>query len=363
MLIVCEGSVTEPEYFAVLRKMALENEIWAEVEIRPKPRSEAAAEEDVPAPHKSPRGKRPLKIVPVQVEADETELRYPWRQTPVNFVKEARGGLKDDVFEEAWAVFDRNGHPAHAQAFNLAREPINGRTVNIAFSSIAFEHWILLHFERNDTPFVKSECKDQEGRYLVCGAGLHDDDCWGARCVSGYLRVNRYATGSTKIRDDDFQVLLNRLIASDIREKAYVNAAWLRYNVAHNEAEPYLTNPYTNMDALVKRLLGEDSQTIEWTSPGQAKDWQSLRIQIDVGGEAFKIIITNLGQTTRLFNGVDIAVFLSKDEHKSEWLPTDKTNGVIAIDETKTFIPELELDFQRSTLEITTGNHRLLLSL
>jgi len=40
ILIICEGSVTEPEYFALLRKMALNKAIWEEVEIRPKPRSE-----------------------------------------------------------------------------------------------------------------------------------------------------------------------------------------------------------------------------------------------------------------------------------------------------------------------------------
>ena len=102
MLIVCEGAVTEPEYFSGLRKLALETGIWAAVEIIPKPRSEAA-DENVPSPHKSPRNKRPLKIVDVPEEADAIDRKYAWRQTPVNFVKEARDGLKEDVFEETWA--------------------------------------------------------------------------------------------------------------------------------------------------------------------------------------------------------------------------------------------------------------------
>ncbi|MCW5925238.1 MAG: RloB domain-containing protein [Saprospiraceae bacterium] len=359
MLVVCEGSVTEPEYFAVLRRIALENEVWEEIEIRPKPRSDVEQEDTTP-PHKSPRQKRQLKVVPLPEEADEIERQYTWRQTPANFVKEARDGLKDDTFEEAWAVFDRNGHPAHGHAFSLAREPVNGKTVNIAFSSIAFEHWILLHFERNATEFVKSECKDQEGHYLECGSGLHADDCWGVRCVSGYLRVNQYLTGSTKIRNDDFQDFFNRLVEAEYREKAYENAAWLRYTVPHNEIEPYLSNPYTNVDALVKRLLGEDHQTIDWANLGQTIEWQSLQIQVDAENDSFKLTIENMGPVTRLLNGYDIGVFSKRNAQTEEWRPVETTNGVINAGATKSYYLEPADGFQDTILEIKTGNHRLL---
>ncbi|MCC7506652.1 MAG: RloB domain-containing protein [Saprospiraceae bacterium] len=359
MLVVCEGSVTEPEYFAVLRRIALENEAWEEIEIRPKPRSDVEQEDTTP-PHKSPRQKRQLKVVPLPEEADEIERQYTWRQTPANFVKEARDGLKDDTFEEAWAVFDRNGHPAHGHAFSLAREPVNGKTVNIAFSSIAFEHWVLLHFEQNATEFVKSECKDPEGHYLACGSGLHADDCWGVRCVSGYLRVNQYLTGSTKIRNDDFQDFFNRLTEAEYREKAYENAAWLRHTVPHNETEPYLSNPYTNVDALVKRLLGEDGQTIDWANLGQTIEWQLLEIQVDAENDFFKLTITNIGPVTRLLNGYDIGVFSKRNEQTEEWRPVETTNGVINAGATQSYYLEPADDFQASALEIKTGNHRLL---
>lgn len=362
MLIVCEGAVTEPEYFSVLRKLALETGIWAAVEIIPKPRS-GAADENVPSPHKSPRNKRPLKIVDVPEEADAIDRKYAWRQTPVNFVKEARDGLKEDIFEETWAVFDRNGHPAHVQAFQLAREPVGQKLVNIAFSSIAFEHWILLHFEKNATAFVKSECKDKRGKYLECGTGYHENDCWGGRCVAGHLRTNQFMASSTKIQDDDFRAMLDDLIAPELREKAYENAAWLRHVVAFDMAEPYLTNPFTNVDFLVKRLLGEDDQTFEWTDFRQTKDWQSLRIETSSEDGKLKIEISNLGAATRLLNGADIGVFLRQNGQKSDWQPVKNSKIALAVGETNTFYYTGLPEFRGATLEIKTGSHRLLIDL
>lgn len=51
--------------------------------------------------------------------------------------------------------------------------------------------------------------------------------------------------------------------------------------------EPYLSNPYTNVDVLVKRLLGEDGQTIDWANLGQTVEWQLLEIQVDAENEIF----------------------------------------------------------------------------
>lgn len=205
ILIVCEGETTEPEYFSALKNLALATGIWDEIIIAPKPRSDEPEEPKgkSPSPHKSQRTSR-KPIGRILDEADEVEQRYDYKQTPASYVKEARDGLKEDTFSEAWAVFDKDGHPAHEQAFALARETINGKPVRIAFSSIAFEHWILLHFEKNTTAFVKSECKhipenrrDEES--LECGTDTNPGDCKGIRCASGYLRTKNYWKGSTKI--------------------------------------------------------------------------------------------------------------------------------------------------------------------
>ena len=363
MLIVCEGEVTEPEYFNLLKKMSLEAGIWDEIDVKPKPRSEEEGEATVkvPSPHKSPKPRRQLKTVEVPIEADEVEQRYNWRQTPVSFVKEARGGLKDDTFVEVWAVFDCNGHPSHPQAFSLANELINGKKVNIAFSSIAFEHWILLHFEKNLTAFAKSECK-QHGTYLDCGNGAHASDCWGSRCVVGYMRVNKYLSYSTKKPDKSFYALLDSLVSHERRFVAYKNVAWLRYAVPNNEAEPYLTNPYTNVDKLVKRLLNEDDETIEWISVGEQKRWQFLDIQLGIAEGRIHLIITNLDRVTRLFNGKDITIFSLKDNHREEWGPFEADDGLIPVGVTKEYYHQQFDDTQSVTIEIRTGTHSLFIA-
>lgn len=359
ILIVCEGTVTEPEYFAVLKKMALDWAIWEEVEIRPKPRSEEDVEDVVktPPPHKSIRLKRQLKMVEVPDEADEIEQKYLWRQTPVNYVKEARSGLKDDTYEEVWAVFDKNGHPSHLQAFNLAREPVNTKIVNIAFSSISIEHWILLHFEQNSTMFVKSECKE-EGRYLECGTGNHPDDCWGSRCVSGYLRVHHYMSCSTKKSSTDFHDLISMMVSQPFRQKAYKNVAWLRFTIPHDSAAPYLTNPYSNVDDLVKRLLGEESQIIEWAAIEQKKEWQSLLIRASITDLSVELELQNTGTNTMLINGTDVALFLHKDEESISLIPKDKMllPGNIVIQNS---LPVPDRFIQSDVFEVRKGENRL----
>jgi RloB-like protein len=126
---------------------------WDSAEIIPKPRGLEAADN----PKNSKRPKRPFKNTDIDaplntlLKADETEKKYlksdneTWA-TPLRFVKEARDRLAEGAFDEAWVVFDRNGHPAHEAAFALAAE--TDKPVNIAFSSRSFEQWVLLHFEK-----------------------------------------------------------------------------------------------------------------------------------------------------------------------------------------------------------------------
>ncbi len=326
ILIVCEGEVTEPEYLKALKKLALASGIWDEIKIKPKPRSDQEQGEHRSKPqssHKSPRLTRRL-LGGTFDESDEVERRYDWKQTPTRYVKEARDGLKEGTFFEAWAVFDKDGHPAQEQAFALASEPIDGKAVRIAFSSVAFEQWILLHFEKNETAFVKSECKyvpenrrDEES--LQCGTGTNPDDCYGVRCVSGYLRTKNYWKGSTKQGEELYETM-TQLASPSLRKKAYENAAWLRFTVAYNPSKPYLTNPYSDVDGLAKRLLGEENQEIEWARLGETKIWQSLNIHAEVTASTIKLTLQNTGNNTMLLNGTDISIFLYKEGELAEEL-------------------------------------------
>ncbi|HRD82064.1 MAG TPA: RloB family protein [Saprospiraceae bacterium] len=360
LLLVCEGSVTEPDYFALLKQKSLEKGVWDAITIEPKPRSEQDDEpvKALPA-HKSPRPRRQLKAVPVEEDVDETERRFNHRQTPVNFVKAARNGLKDNAFEEVWAVFDRDGHPGHEAAFQLAEERIEGKKVNIAFSSIAFEHWILLHFERNLTAFVKSECKSENGRYLNCGSDQHDGDCRGERCVAGRLRMNGYLEGSTKHFDESNRAFFKNLIEPTMFQMACINAAWLRNKIAHDPGKPFLTNPFTNVDDICRRLLGTDHETVEWANLGEPKIWRTLVLLLEIENDVLKCSISNEGRHSRLFNGTDISAFMLQNGEQIVLTPTSESSLLVSVDETKTFHFTGRPDWKSILLGFQTGSHYL----
>lgn len=359
LLIRCEGSVTEPNYFKILRKQSIERGIWDTVEIIPEPPGEDD-EETTASPHKSNRKKRTIENIVLPAEADADEQKCNWWQTPTKFVKEARDGLKNDGFDEVWAVFDKNGHPAHQFAFQLAQKSIRGKVVNIAFSSVAFEHWILLHFEKNDSAFLKAACKNSSANrgsrdeYITCGTGLHEQDCNGKNCVLGHLRVKNYF--SSEKNDSAFISELQRLATSEeMRKKVYENAAWLRYKVSFNKSAPYLSNPYTDVDFLVKRLLGEDELTFDWCKPGESKDWHSLRLLVTNTTGQLVVQISNTGQTTRLLNGKDISIFLD-----NQMIPDIPANFLIPPGESaKWIIPHTQFE----KLEIKDKGHYLLVAL
>jgi hypothetical protein len=286
-------------------------------------------------------------------------LAYNWIQTPVKYVKEARDGLKDGVFQEVWAIFDLDGHPAHQQAFELASEKVNGNCVNIAFSSISFEHWVLLHFEKNNSPFLKSDCK-QNNKYLQCGTGIHSDDCWGARCVSGYMRVQTYLSGSTKGHNDELTSFLSFLLSDQTRLNAYENAAWLRANIEYDPERPYLTNPWTNVDALVKRLLGEDSFHIQWGITGRVVQWENLEIIFLGISPVLNFTIKNIGDETVLFNGSAISLCLLYGDDSNDFIPQDTLQKVLVPQTTQSYLFPIPETFERGILQFTKGNNRLL---
>lgn len=61
--------------------------------------------------------------------------------------------LKEFDYDEAWVVYDKDGYTKHPATFEIARI----KDVNIAFSAISFEVWVLLHFKYTTRIFSKSE--------------------------------------------------------------------------------------------------------------------------------------------------------------------------------------------------------------
>lgn len=155
---------------------------------------------------------------------------YPDRECDVTPKTDALGLVRVAIdskkeYNEVWVVFDKDGYTKHKEAFELARN----NDVNIAFSSISFETWILFHFERNQTQFLKSA-------NIISDKFVNNESYLADYNKTGEFNVYPYI--------------------SDRIDKAYQNAAWIR---KVNELENiYDNNPYTDVDLLVKYLTLND---------------------------------------------------------------------------------------------------------
>lgn len=122
ILIVSEGSRTEPNYFKEIR--AEYRLHTANVEVQP-----------------GALGTEPIQVV--EYARELFEKGDPHR------------GIRPRVFEQVYAVFDRDDHRTFHEALARARE-LDGKLINdlrrpIKFTAIpsrpSFELWLLLHFE------------------------------------------------------------------------------------------------------------------------------------------------------------------------------------------------------------------------
>jgi hypothetical protein len=282
ILIVCEGTATEPNYFKGLadevKTFITEFEDFI-VEVDPKPKDDQV-NSSAPSPHKSARKKRQLQHRDTIIEG---EIEPQYAADPVRYVRTAQLGLLDGTYEEAYAVFDKDDHPKRKEAYDLAEEEVNGKKVQIGFSSISFEHWVLLHFELNVSSFEKSECKDG-GVYLGCGVPKDTIGCKGERCVVGHIREQEYhpynKNGRTLWKD-----LRGRLTS------AFRNAAILRHQqlLAHPDVPTYDRNPYCDLDLVISRILRLPSFVA--TGIGQPIVLQEIEYIVDLA-ESGKVAIS-----------------------------------------------------------------------
>lgn len=250
IFIACEGENTEPNYLGRIAE-SIDEERRISVTVFPKP-----------------------KFIVKEGEGNPDNRR----SDPVGLVEEACRKLNEG-YDEAWAVFDKDGHTGHAEAFQKAATGANGKKVNIAFSSIAFEHWVLLHFEQNRTAFPKS--KDLiENRFWAAGAGFFPD----------------YAKKRTL---DIYPVLEAKTLV------AVENAAWLRQQVnaelENADGKIYEVNPYTDVDELVKLLL-DIPCSYTWANYGIDVPFMGYTVRVSVGNGSFSVNLTNQAGITLVFN-------------------------------------------------------------
>lgn len=194
LLIVCEGSKTEPLYLG---------------EIRQQLRLPSANVQVQPAAY----GTEPLRII-----------EYAERL----FTEGQRGlGIHARSFDRVVVVFDRDEHHTYHAALQRVAA-LNGRLENdervkVPFEAVVsvpcFELWLLLHFEDVFAP-------------------LHRD--------AAIAQLRGHLAGYTKGQGSHWAVTRDRLDAATGRANALVAAG-------HTAEEG--TQPYTNMHELVGRLL------------------------------------------------------------------------------------------------------------
>ena len=250
--IVCEGDKTEPLFFTSLCDQYCKDTENLDVRTIPQPYIPQNEEVD-----NSSRGsyigkKRKIKTDGKAADEDIVIIGAP----PLKWVQYARQLLSEGV-DESWAVYDKDKHPKHEEAFAEAGKIIDGKKVNIAFSSRSFEYYLLLHFEYIYHCFNETDCGERiSGKKYIfeCGTGKNPaNDCTGKTCINGYARIRGYWK-ETKSSESTFHLVKDNLV------KGIVNACRLRIESDANSAEPiYNRNPYTNVDVLVGRLIGKET--------------------------------------------------------------------------------------------------------
>ncbi len=279
IVIVCEGTETEYDYFTGLKNYLGDSGKYYTIKIVPTKDPEGIQGGNRQRKNRKLNGDRDTLRYYEQVE-ESRELYDKYHKQPTRYVREAQLFLKDNIYTEAWAVFDNDDFPDLENAFKLAS---TDDKLNIAYSSISFEEWLLHHFERNAKVFDRSECKVDD-KSINCNK---DKGCRGEHCIAGRLRTQGYLPyykknnkdDKKKDREDFFTQTRSHL------EQARINAAWLRHL---QDAPIYERNPYTDVDRLVSRLLGLDKEYV-WVRLGEEFKYNGATILVEKENDEVRI--------------------------------------------------------------------------
>ena len=271
--IVCEGDKTEPLFFTDLCDQFYGDSKDFDVRTIPQPNIPV---EDAEADSSRGSYKGKKRKVKSGGQKDVAEDEVITGVPPLKWVLYARKIMSEGV-DESWAVYDKDEHPKHEEAMAEANKIIDGKKVNIAFSSRSFEYYLLLHFEYLYYGFEATECGERiKGKKQIyeCGTGKNPDkDCDGKKCINGYARKHGYWMES-KSSVSTFPLVKDKLL------KGMINACRLRTESDSKTDEPiYKRNPYTNVDILVGRLIGKEtvSYGTTYTFRDHGSDW-SVRL-------------------------------------------------------------------------------------
>jgi hypothetical protein len=240
------------------------------------------------------------------------------KTNPVGLIEVARQ-LLTNPNDEAWVVYDMDGYTKHHEAFDLAHntEP----QVNIAYSSVSFEEWVLLHFERSDKAYAKS-------KNII-------DHIVGRNFMRTYSkRSNFHLYPKLKLRT----------------HIAIENAAWLRYRMQAELQEAkgqfYRVNPYTTIDKLISKLLGLHEKVL-WTQTTEELYTNNLIIcvksAVQVGGVLLvELEIENKKPSAFVLNAGLNEVYV-RDKHFEKCVPIRNERLMVGKNETFWFTFEFQL--------------------
>jgi hypothetical protein len=339
LLIICEGESTEPNYFNDLRDEIIVKDIDYSITILPKPPLQKKAEDSVEEIIARNGGRRrALKNVPVE-ESYIVEKQY--RAQPTRYVREAQLGLIDGTYDEAWAVYDYDGHPAHEEAYNLAQEITNHPRIHLGFSSLSFEAWILWHFEKNVNAFQKTQCRT--GRELHdCGQATHKDDCTGSICLTGYLKTQAYISPERDVKTIRFKELEGKVY--DALTNSYLTRQKLHQ--VHGLRPAYEFNPYTTVDRLVFKLMNLPIN-YQWIELFEDLSIPYLTVSVKDMYPIMELEILNISEGTLIIHP-DAIILLTVKGDATELL----TRCVLSPQETRTFTVNLNYSAENPSVYI-----------
>lgn len=227
-------------------------------------------------------------------------------QTINNIRSQISNGIKP-IFDEIWLVFDDDDRTANStnlnQIFHFAQLGIK-----IAFSNRQWENWILLHFEKTLHTTNHSDC------HLYCLMTCHLEADPNLNCIIGYLQGRnyhpsyrkghwKYTTRKQQTNEYCFEGLFeidfirnsthkmaDEVIVYDKIQNAVENAQWLKAEKREYHAINS-TNPYTDVDRLISRLIGNEKNYIWGTSSNITFEYLSLS-NLSFDRRTSKLLIT-----------------------------------------------------------------------
>jgi hypothetical protein len=257
----------------------------------------------------------------VEVYPEKTEKKP--KTTPYELFLLAKQALDSGSANFAWIVFDKDNHPKLPETFTDAQ----ASNVKIAFSSRSFEEWVLLHFEKNNTAFNATECKDVNNKPTNCGS-LISPNCNPVNCLTGHIRRKNFIVNYSKKRTFDLYSSIKK--RTDI---ALINSAWQRFKNGYSlnlqqNMFPFHINPYCDVDQLIYRLNNQ-SNKVEWGNINQDIVLSDWTINISKQQTYILIKLSHKSDTPELLKEVKSSLFSTNHNYNFNLLNIISENYLI----------------------------------